>query len=236
MKIYCQKCRTEVSNDFDNTLTFCTNCGEKLSFTNAETQIPPNRRSSLKTIILTAFFTAVFLLAGAGIVYYVYSYRPNGEIGANPARVSRTKPASAVAASEITKVEYVQWSHSGSLSSGDGRVVSNTISFSRDLSAAKTAENNYDSGEADDRSVKFDGKIDTGHFEKLAEILVARDFLNLPDSPNRISESDAFLVVSYNGGEKKILTSNTGEDSPEVEDILRTLKAIELVVDWKKAK
>jgi len=240
MKVFCRKCRTEVSNEFDNTLTFCTNCGEKLSFSDAEAEARTSRKSSLRTIILTSFFTAVFLLAGVGVVFYAYSVfqsdKSNGGISAKPTPAPLKNPVGAVPASEITKVEYVRWSHYGSMSSGDGRVVSNRIGFSRELTGFKIEENNYDSGDEKDRRVQFDTRIGTAHFEKLAEIVAERDFMNLPDSSNRISERDAYLVVSYKGGEKKILTSNTGADIPQIDEILRTLTAIELGVDWKPAK
>ncbi len=35
-KLICQKCGGEISNDFSNTLLFCTNCGAGLNLTAGE--------------------------------------------------------------------------------------------------------------------------------------------------------------------------------------------------------
>ncbi len=78
------------------------------------------------------------------------------------------------------------------------------------------------------------GVISKEQFEKLAKITVDNDFLNELDSTETISESQKSLTITYTTGEKKIIISNVGKDSPAVENILGTIMS--LSVDWKIIK
>jgi hypothetical protein len=239
MKIVCPQCGSEAANEFKQTLAFCTDCGEKLSASGANESPLPNQFS---TILLTSLVTSVIIFVLLGIGLYAYfSHNSAARTGSQDEEKSsgptpRTKQKSLVPASDIERVSYTTWQHRGLLTSGTGSVVSENLSFLRDLTARKTSGVNYDNGDAQDRSIGFEGRIDSAGFERLAGIIVDSDFLNLPDSRERISEGDAFLIITYRGSEKKILTSNIGKDLPEVAEIIKTLKALDSAADWKEIK
>jgi len=242
MKIVCPQCGSEAPNEFKNTLAFCPDCGGKLSAAGENRSPVPNQFS---TILLTSLVTSVTILVLLGIGLYAYfSYNSAaadaGDVSQNDKNILgptlRTKQKSLIPAADIEKVGYTTWQHRGPLTSGTGSVVSENLSFWRDLTARKTSGVNYDNGDAQDKSISSEGRIDSAGFERLAEIIVDSDFLNLPDSRERISEGDAFLIITYRGSEKKILTSNIGKDLPEVAEIIKTLKALDSAANWKEVK
>jgi hypothetical protein len=242
-KLICQKCNGEISNEFGVTLSYCTNCGASINLLplNNETlslknKSQPNSRLFLK-IILTSLFTVAFLMAIFLIgLRYVRQAKTNS-VKRTPTEKSsvspppRQKSSSPVSASEITKVVFTSWRHEGPVSSPGGRVVSNSIEFLSDGTAFKT-ENaiNYDDGRKQPPTLS-QGVISKEQFEKLAKITVDNDFLSELDSTETISESQHSLTITYTTGEKKIILSNGGKDTPEVENIMVAI--MNMSVDWK---
>lgn len=89
---------------------------------------------------------------------------------------------------------------------------------------------NYDDGRKQPPTL-FQDVISKEQFEKLAKITVNNDFLSELDSTETISESQHSLTITYTTGEKKIILSNGGKDTPEVENIMVAI--MNMSVDWK---
>lgn len=230
MNEVCKKCGRPISNDFGVTLSFCTNCGSKIELREVPQAfgLPKRVPAIVIGVIVVAVLVPLFITIAA---YFVHISGKSGRILFDPAGRAR------VSAEDITKVTYSTWRHAGPLvGPGDGRVISQTISFASDLTASKTESFNYDDGDDRDSSKVFRGQIDPVHFERLTQELVDNDFLNEPDSQNRRSESDARLIVTYKTGKKVILTSNTNMDTEEVRNILAAIAALEGFVTWREAK
>jgi len=242
-KLICQKCNGEISNEFGVTLSYCTNCGASINLLPSDNETlflknksQPSSRLFLK-IILTSLFTVAFLMAIFLIgLRYVRQAKTNS-VKRTPTEKSsvspspRQKSSSSVSASEITRVVFTSWRHEGPVSAPGGRVVSNSIEFSSDGTALKN-ENaiSYDDGRKQPPTL-YQGVISKEQFEKLAKTLVENDFLNEPDSTQTISESQKSLTITYTTGEKKIIMSNVGKDTLEVENILGVI--LGLSFDWK---
>ena len=248
----CHKCGGEISNDFNHTLSYCTNCGANINLlpSNEKTLFFENKSQPksrfLLMIVLTSLFTAalVTVILFVGLRYFSQAESqeksstssdkttPTGKKSVSPS--PRQKSPSSVSAAEITKVVFSSWRHEGPVSSPGGRVVSNSIEFSSKGTALKT-ENaiNYDDGRKQPPTL-YQGAISKEQFENLSRVMVDNDFLNEPDSTQTISESQKSLTITYTTGEKKIILSNVGRDSPEVENILGAI--LGLSFDWKIVK
>lgn len=247
-KSICGKCGDEISNESGATLTFCTNCGASLTNLSNEktlsskkilpTQSPAIKRQFpmiLLTSLLTAFFLSVFFAAG------LYFYLPqktdlgSGGIAKQPEKSApRSKLLSSASASEISKITYSTWQHNGLLYSGDGYIQSNQVTFSNDGTAVQNISKNYDDGKRTDEILVSNASITAEQFQRLAETIVENDFLNEPDSIERISERDATLTVNYSGGVKAVKTGNIGKDTPEIKAILQVFDSLRNQINWKK--
>lgn len=210
-------------------------------------------KSQLPTILLTSFFTALFLLLlFAGGVYWFINYRAINILPAEPTtKENQTKPTpriktrSPVAATEITSIEY---SHStstkranlkqffGNVNPNNFVTRSGTVSFSRDGKAFKTDnESGTDNGvQVSTTPHRLTGSITPEQFATLAEVFVENDFLNEPDSKTSTSLPVNYtLTVFYSTGKKQFKLSNSGSDTPEAEAMLRAFKTLENSVVWK---
>lgn len=248
-KTICKNCDGEVSNDFNNTLSYCTSCGANINFSQtgdktlslnnkSNNKSQPNSRLLL-TIILTSLFTAAFVatifLVGSRYLPQSNSEEKSSTDSVKKSPTPRQKSSSSISASEITKVVFNNWRHEGPVSAPGGRVVSDAVGFSSNGDAFKTETINYDDGSRKE-ATEYKGSLTKEQFEKLAQIIVENDFLNEPDSTQTITESQTSLTVIYTTGEKKIITGNIGKNTPEVENILRTITALRLSADWKIVK
>lgn len=210
-------------------------------------------KSHLPTILLTSFFTALFLLLlFAGGVYWFVNHQATNVFPAEPTKDNQTKPAprakkpSSIAASEISRIEF---SHSTSSTQASvkrffGNVNPNNfvtrtgnISFSRDGKALKT---NNEGGTSDGVQVSTTpniliGNLTSEQFSTLAEVFVANDFLNEPDSKTSTSLPINYtLTVFYSTGKKQFTTSNSGNDTPEAAAMLRAFKSLENQISWNQ--
>ena len=185
--------------------------------------------------ILTALFFTFILAAAAGLHFYSSHQSAFAEDAAKPAETPpRRKLENSVSASGITKITYSTWEHKGLLSSGDGYVSSVQIVFMSDGTAAKTTSTDYDASSRTDKTHVARAAITAEQFKRLAEAVAANDFFHEADSANIRSEAGVTLTVSYSGGEKSVKTSNTGEDTPEVEAILRAFADLENQINWSR--
>lgn len=263
-KIICPQCGEEISNEIGATLAICANCGgnvkpppteAKTNSLGDETALkPPKTKSALPTILLTSFFTALFLfLLLAGGVYWLINYRAINIFQAEPSpKVNQTKPPprlktrSPVAASEITSIEYTHSNSTtrasaaqffGNVNPNNFTTRSGSVSFSRDGKADKSNNelSNIDGVQVSTTPHLLTGNITSEQFATLAEVFVENDFLNEPDSKTSTSLPINYtLTVFYSTGKKQIKTSNSGNDTPEAEAMLQAFKNLENQVGWKQ--
>ena len=221
---------------------------------NSETA--PKSKSPLPTILLTSFLTALFLflLLAGGAYWFVNKSTGTSSID-QPAKspadknlkpTPRTKNRSSVSASEITKVEFREDRTStrasaaqffGNVNPANFVSRSTTVSFSADGSATKVIG---ESGAMNGIPVsptpqKYSGATTRDKFVELAQILVENDFLGENDSKTSTSLPIKFvLTVAYSSGEKTIQTSNSGNDTPEVDAMLKAFRNLENSIAWRK--
>ena len=265
-KIICPQCGEEISNEIGATLPVCANCGgnvkpppteAKTNSLGDETALkPPKAKSALPTILLTSFFTALFLfLLLAGGAFWIVNQKVINWVPLNPpieqSKDNQTKPTprvktrSPVAATEITRIEF---SHSnsttrasaaqffGNVNPNNFKTRSGNVSFSRDGKAVKfnNEESKINGVQVSTTPHLLTGSVTPEQFATLAEVFVENDFLNEPDSKTSTSLPIIYmLTVFYSTGKKQIKTSNSGNDTPEAEAMLRAFKNLENQVGWK---
>lgn len=257
-KAICPKCGGEIFGDSGVIPPFCKSCGATAptttqTKTSALNEASPQVKNPLRTIILTSFFTALFLLLlFAGGVYWFINYRAINILPTEPlTKENQTKPPprvktrSAIAATEITSIEF---SHStltmrasaaqffGNVNPNNFVTRSGSVSFSRDGKALKTNNEGgtYNGVQVSTTPHLLSGNISSEQFATLAEVFVENDFLNEPDSKTSTSLPINYtLTVFYSTGKKQIKTSNSGNDTPEAEAMLKAFKVLENQVSWK---
>lgn len=215
----------------------------------------PKVKSPLRTILLTSFFTALFLiLIFAGGAYWLISQSSDLPLidrtakspeNKNPKPTPRHKKQSPISASEITKVELHESisktrasaaQYFGNVNPANFVSRSTTVSFSGDGTAVKVIG---ESGAINGIPVsptpqKSTGAITREKFAELARVFVENDFLGEEDSKTSTSLPESYtLIVTHSAGEKKFKTSNTGNDTPEAEAMLRAFRSLETSVNWK---
>ncbi|MGI9055843.1 MAG: hypothetical protein ACR2F2_08595 [Pyrinomonadaceae bacterium] len=244
-KEFCPKCSTIISNDFGHTLSFCTNCGAALNNLTSDETIELKKETVGNKKPKNGLFIGLILgavltlsLLGGGFLFFSSYFSQNETNSAgkqNPASSPWIKlPSfSSVDASEITELTFYSWQHNGSLTSGDGYVESNRITFERAGKATQTISVNYDDGERTDNSATYKAVISDEQFQRLAQKLVENDFFDQTDSTERISERENVLTVKHSGKEKKIKTSNIERDTPEIKAILNEIIYIQSELSWK---
>lgn len=243
-RIKCQKCGQEVSNDFGVTLSFCTNCGAALSNLISD-KTPESAKAAaagkkpknyLFAGLIAGAVLTLFLLGGFYLLYkYSLSRNETSSEGkSNPASTPRIKPPGfdPADAAEISEVIFSSWKHKGSLSSGDGYVESNRITFERDGGATQIISINYDSSERTDNSTTYKARMTNEQFQRLAQAVVENDFFSQIDSTEIISEGENVLTVKYRGEEKEIKTSNVERDTPEIKAILNEIIYVQSELSW----
>lgn len=247
-KIICAKCGNEVTNEFGVTLTFCTNCGTSLNIqpektlTFENTAASSKQKSRFPVILLTSLLTSVFLVALAVGGWYFWSRlaaeNSAGQGGATP--TPRLKTGSPLGTADLTEISLTSFRYEGLLYGGEkNRAVTSRVSFRADGIAFKIdGEINYENQKKVSETVRtFRGAISTEQFRELARTAIENDFLNEPDAADRRTDStDYRLKIKYTGGEKEIITSNTGKDSPEIDAILRVFKKLQNQIEFTEVK
>jgi len=200
----------------------------------------PKPRLQFSTILLTSFLTAFFLIIFIAVgLYFIFPKLLNEKTGTSLPKETTSEPKSrwklwsSIPASKITKVVFGEWRHEGPLAAPGGRVVSNAIGFSSDGNSFKTKTIHYDDGR-EEPPTEYRGAISKEQFEKLAQVVAENDFSNEPNATGNRTESETALTIFYAGGEKKIITSDSGKDTLEVAAILREFENLKNQVDWKK--
>lgn len=243
------------------TLSVCPSCGVNTQLLSKEknTMIKesiPKTKGSLRTIILTSFFTALFLfvLMAGGAYWFVKnsaSILPENKPIAsspdsNPKLLPRVKKQSAIAASEITKVEFIESSSAsnsgaamyfGNVNVNNYTSRASAVRFLSDGAASKTLSRTATvSGvRMPDNIEQYTGAFAPEKFATLAQVLVEEDFTGEEDSKTSTSlPISCLLKITYSSGEKQIKTSNSGKNTPEVEAILAAFKILENSVSWKR--
>ncbi len=257
-KIICPQCGKEISKEFGATRDSCANCGANLRLPTEEKAVlsnnahAPKSNSPLPTILLTSFFTALFLLVlFAGGVYWFINQKTINVIPDEPAKVNQTKPTprakkqSSIGASEITRIQYSYSTMStrasvkyffGNVNPNNFVTRSGSVSFSRDGEAVKinNQSSNIEGVQVPTTPQRLTGKVTPEQFSTLAEVFVENDFLNEPDSKTSTSlPLNYTLTVFYSTGKKEFKTSNSGSDTPEAEAMLKAFQRLENSVVWK---
>lgn len=236
----CQKCGGEISNDFSHTLSFCTNCGERLNFAADKTLEfdetptvfqPPGKRGFNK--ILWGSSAVVLLLSLSAGLYFMFPRTANKIISTAPVIKSLT----AIDAGEISKITLFQSGHAGPLvGSDDSYSFQSETSFSSDGAAYRmTGKKSYDTGKKQGSEGQiYQSRISAENFANLAQIIAENDFFNETDARGNITDTtETRLTVKYSKGEKFVITSNTGKDTPEIKAILEAFQKLEKQTDWK---
>jgi len=266
-KIPCPKCGVEVSAESGVMPPYCAHCGasaqlpfgEKTVFSRSDATIAvtePKTRSQLPTILVTSFFTALFLiLLFAGGVYWLINEKTinilpgnlpiesSKDIQATP--TPRAKNRSSISAVEITKIEFSELTtrtrpsasqYFGNVNANNFTTRTSVISFSADGKAVKVVgESGAINGvQVSPTPQKYVGATTPEKFAELARVFVENDFLGEENSKTSTSLPINYTFnVAYSSGEKKFQTSNSGKDTPEAEAMLRAFKSLEKQVGWK---
>jgi hypothetical protein len=213
-------------------------------------------KNQLPTILLTSFFTVLFLLAlFAGGAYWLVTRTTdiapiNAPISSPGNSIApptpRAKSASPISVSEITKVQLTESnarSHSsaahflGNVNPNDFTVRTSVISFSADGKAVKViGESGMLNGvQVSPTPQQYTGAVTREKFAELAQTLIENDFLGEEDSKTSTSlPATRVLGISYPAGVKTIQMSNTGNDTLEAEAMIRAFRDLENSVVWKK--
>jgi hypothetical protein len=194
------------------------------------------RRFLFKVVLVSAVTaTVVFLvlaLASAG-VYYFICCEPIAKLppGGDPGQTR----ASSTDAAKITSVSFGSWSHLGPLYPGPndppGYVSGRSVTFRRDLNATRQEKKDYDRDLPDEISNET-ATLTSEQFEALAKVCADHDLVNEADSTNNRTEAGTTLTIEYDGAIKKIVTSNTGNDSAAIANVLAAVRHLERSVNW----
>lgn len=153
--------------------------------------------------------------------------------------------AQEIAASDILKVEFSRSSMLTYTGGNSAMLFGNVnpqsfiesksiVSFASDGSAYKEeSERKTRNGKTETRIGKFSAVPDVAAFGRLAEALVANDFLNAEGGPTSTALITNVLTITYSGGVRTIVTSNTGSDPPAVAAILRVFDDLDAQAVWR---
>ena len=207
------------------------------------------KNSMFKIVLVSAATTLSVLLVVAalgGTIYY-FAFRDGPAHTAEKPetlsdklrRAERTLGLSSTDASKITAISYSSWRHAGPLypapNDPSGYVSGSTVAFRRDLTATSNKGKNYDRASEPDELSESTGKLTEQQFQKLAQICAKYDLVNEQHATGNITESGSNLNIEYNGEAKRIVTSNTGSNSPGVSELLKAIAELEKNVAWKPA-
>lgn len=211
-------------------------------------------KSQLPTILATSFLTALFLflLLAGGAFWWFRSIEMINVLPAESHKDSQTKPTprvknpSLISASEITKIQFSESKQStqtapvqyfGNVNTNNYLSTSEVVSFSSDGTAVKisTRISTINGVRSPETIEKYSGSITREKFLELAQIFVENDFLGEEDSKTSTSLPINYtLNIIYSGGEKKFKTSNSGDDTPEADAMLKAFKSLARSVNWQK--
>ncbi len=203
---------------------------------------------------MTALVVAVVLIGGfLGFLYLRQPAKParvDGSDGAGrspDAPIARPKGVNPVAAADITKVSYLESSMSNRSAMSPAAYLSNinttnysssssTVTFSSDGTATKVtaSESTVNGVKQAPKNESFTAAVDSSDFAALAKVLADNDFVNETDSRDITSlPIRKILTVTYNGGEKTIVTGHMGRNSIETSAMLAAIKELEKKVSWQ---
>jgi hypothetical protein len=201
---------------------------------------------------LTALVVAVVLIGGfLGFLYLRQPVAPARVDGArSDAKTPRPMSANPVAAADITKVSYLESSMANRAAMSPAAYLSNinmsnysssssTVTFSSDGTATKqtASESTVNGVKQTPKNEGFTGTVDSSAFAALAQVFADNDFANEPDSRDITSlQIRKILTITYNGGEKTIVTGHMGRNSIETSAMLAAIKELEAKVSWLPAK
>ena len=207
-----------------------------------------NKIPIAKIVVISAVTSLAVVLAvaalGGALYYFVLRAAPKettSQPGAHPEKLGTTKrkiDPSSTDASKITAISYTVWRHVGPLYPGpgdpSGYVDRKAVEFRRDLSAKLVKEKNYDGDQADQLE-NLTARLAEEQFQELAEICQKYDLSGEPDVTDNISEGGNDLTIEYGGETKRIVTSNTGRNSPGVAELLSVIARFEKNISWNVA-
>lgn len=253
-KLICQKCGVEIANQFSVTLTYCTNCGaslnlpKQITLTLPKTAETPKPKSNFSVILLTSLFTSLFILTLAASGFYMFFPRnlpENTVVQNNPANdvkatkeTPQTQPSS-VSITDIFEISYNYTGYQGIISGTEkSRSTTKFEGFQSNGTAFKfDGEIIYERGTKEsEKMLKYRGLVTKEQFEELAKFFIEHDFLQAPDTTELISVGNYRLKIKYTGGEKVIITSNSGKNTPQITAILAAFKNLQNRVEFKEAK
>lgn len=207
----------------------------------------------LLAVGITALVVAVVLIGGfLGFLYLRPPAEPlQVDAGRGPGQsdspTPRPKGAIAVAASEITKVSFLESAmgnrssmrpaaHFSNINVANYSSSSSTVTFSSDGTATKNtlSESTVNGVKQTPKSERFTATVDTPDFAALARVFAENDFANEPDSRDITSlPIKKSLTITYRGGEKTINTGHMGRDSIETSAMLSAFKELEKKLAWQ---
>ena len=207
-----------------------------------------NRSSVFKIALISAATTLAILLfvaaiGGAAYYFVIREAPPNTAekpelLSDKLKRAERTLGLSSTDPAKVSAITYSSWSHVGPLYPGPtdspGYVDRREIQFRRDLSATLIKEKNYDRDGPDELS-NSTARLTEQQFQRLAEVCAKFDIANEPDVTDNISERGTHLTIEYNGETKRIVTSNTGKNSPGIAELLKAIDDLQRGVAWTPA-
>lgn len=194
----------------------------------------------------TTFSVLLFVAAIVGSAYYFalseatpLSGEKSEPLSDKLKRAERTLGLSSTDASEITAISFSSWAHAGPLHPGpndpSGYVIGSSVTFGSDLTATLSKGKNYDRAGDPDEISNSTGQLTEQQFRRLAEICAKFDLANESNATGNISEAAAQLTIEYKGELKKIVTSNTGNDSPGVTELRKAMDELQRTVAWTPA-
>ena len=201
------------------------------------------KKNRLPTILLTFFFTALFLLLlFAGGAYWLAPKFPEIS-GVKP--TPRPKTFSPISATEIVQIEFVESTRQVEYPAQYFSNLTPTYSFSRSLTVTfindgRAKKEMYQSESrlgvgTNNQIEKHTGEIAPGKFAELARAFIENDFLGEEDSKtSTYSPKYQTLKVVYASKVKSIQISDTGSRTPEAEAMLRAFKQLENSIEWQK--
>ncbi len=237
-EVICQKCGSEIPNEFGVTLSFCINCGASVNNLIGKKTLAKKPKNHLISGLILGVGLTVFLFGG---IYFLATYfSSDGESAGKSSPWIKLPGFNPVSASEITSVAFSTRSHYGPLvGSDESYTTSSTASFANDGTALKSdGAKSYDTRKKQgSEGQQYQGVVSKEQFQKLAQTLADNDFSNLDDSTEHITDAtDYVLTITYSGKTKTIKTSNMGKDTAEIKAILDAFETLKNQVDWQQVK
>lgn len=250
MKIICHKCQQEISNEFNNTLSFCTGCGASLNF--SEENNPSKNQFS--TILFTSLITSILLISFLGLGYLLFfrNNLPTANPTEKPSPASSNKPKLIVSIDEVTKIELneenyrkndsaaKQFQFLGNISLTNTTIESKNIKFDIEGKAEKNTRKSVYDEKATNKSSEdknFIGTISKEDFLEIAKIAIENDFFNQPlQDGNSPTIGASRLTISSSKGNNSIMVNHSSQTWSRIEPILQAINKLNTKVSWHEKK